>query len=144
MPVKKDLAASVIGNRWTELATKIAVLAAELPANRLEWQPQPELRSYGTILRHMAFWNRFVSAKLRGESADDQANELPVAEYNTKEKTIEAFTSSSSGVVAALTEAGSDNVLEAVLPFLEHNAEHYGQLSVYARLLQIVPPASRP
>ena len=30
-----------------------------------------------------------------------------------------------------------------VVTFIEHNCEHYGQLVVYARLNQIVPPASR-
>ena len=33
--------------------------------------------------------------------------------------------------------------VEVVVPFLEHSAEHYGQLAVYARLYGIVPPASR-
>jgi len=143
VPTIDQSVTSLIAVRWRGLTKKIASLASQLPAGQLEWQPSADIRSYGAILRHMAFWNRFVAAKLRGESADNQANELPIGEYGTKKKAIDVFTSSANDVGVALAEAGNANVLDTVVPFLEHNAEHYGQLSMYARLLKIVPPASR-
>ena len=39
--------------------------------------------------------------------------------------------------------SANGKMLELILTFLEHNSEHYGQLAVYARLMGIVPPASR-
>ena len=39
--------------------------------------------------------------------------------------------------------SANGKTLELILTFLEHNSEHYGQLAVYARLMGIVPPASR-
>lgn len=35
-------------------------------------------------------------------------------------------------------------VADAAYSFIEHSAEHYGQLVVYYRLAGIVPPESRP
>jgi hypothetical protein len=34
-------------------------------------------------------------------------------------------------------------MVDTVVSYLGHNAEHYGQLAVYLRLDGIVPPASR-
>ncbi len=140
---KNQAPANPIAARWKALCTKIEELAVELPASKLDWKPAAEIRSYGAILRHMAFWNAFVAARLSGETADDQANEVSAREHGTKKKCIQAFAASADDVEAALRKAAPGKAAELVLPFLEHNAEHYGQLSIHARLLGIVPPASR-
>ena len=45
--------------------------------------------------------------------------------------------------LAAATGASRESVDALVVPFLEHNSEHYGQLVMYYRLNGLVPPASR-
>ena len=143
MQSKEQTKLTYIAGRWTELSAKIAALVAELPDDKVDWTPSAGVRSYGSVLRHMAFWNRYVAATLRAQPAEDQANELPNQKYGTKTLALDAFNSASSDVVDAMDTASRTELIEVVLPFLEHNAEHYGQLSVYARLLSIVPPASR-
>lgn len=132
--------------RWEQASQKVAALAQALPEGKLESQLVPGARTPGEVLRHIAFWNRYLAASLRGEQPDGSANELPRSAYGTKETVIEALTRSSADVSQAL---GEEKVLrgrktaESVLSFVEHTSEHYGQLAVYARLMGIVPPASR-
>jgi uncharacterized damage-inducible protein DinB len=103
--------------RWEQAGAKLADLAREFPEDRYEAAPAAGVRTFGDVLRHIAFWNQYVAQTARGRKADDTANELPQAQCATKAQ-----------VIAALTESGG---------------AHHGQLVVYARLAGIVPPASR-
>jgi len=94
----------------------------------------------------VAFWNQYVSASLLGQETNDSANQLSVAEYPTRKKVLEALRDSATGVATALRQHHPEltpKALELLVTFLEHTSEHYGQLAVYARLMGIVPPASR-
>jgi uncharacterized damage-inducible protein DinB len=132
--------------RWEQATGKMEALAAELPEDRWEWRPCADMRTCGEVLRHVAFWNQYAADSLRGKEANDSLNELPAADYPTKARVLEAVRRSASEVSAALGERHAGDHLktaELILPFLEHASEHYGQLAVYARLLNMVPPASR-
>jgi hypothetical protein len=48
-----------------------------------------------------------------------------------------------AGGRGAVDERPTDADADTLVTFIEHAGEHYGQLVVYARLLGIVPPASR-
>jgi uncharacterized damage-inducible protein DinB len=138
--------ASFLADRWEQGVKKLAEVAQALPENKLEWTPVAGVRSYGGVLRHVAFWNQYVADSLNGKQANDTLNELPATEYPTKATALEALRRTSQDVVAALRAqpaSANGKTLELVLTFLEHNSEHYGQLAVYARLMGIVPPASR-
>jgi uncharacterized damage-inducible protein DinB len=100
------------------------------------------VRTFGDVLRHVAFWNRYVAQVARGAQADDSANELPKAEYATKEEAIAALTESAAVALEAL-RGGMDSEKAALAEsFIEHTCEHYGQLVVYARMAGVVPPVS--
>jgi uncharacterized damage-inducible protein DinB len=132
--------------RWEQSAAKLAALAEALPEEKLESQLVPGTRTPGEVLRHVAFWNQYLAATLRGEEPDGSANELPRASYSTKTSIIRALNRSSEDVANALSGlqiSRERKTAESVLAFVEHTSEHYGQLVVYARLLNIVPPASR-
>jgi len=104
------------------------------------------VRTFGDVLRHVAFWNRYVADSVRGKKADDAANELPKTEYSTKARIVDALKSSAPEAAAALREHPVEldwNNAAMIVTFLEHTSEHYGQLVVYTRLNGIVPPASR-
>jgi uncharacterized damage-inducible protein DinB len=137
--------AMLIG-RWEKAGYKLAALAEELPAEAYEFRPADGVRTAGDVLRHVAFWNRYVAAVARGNDFDDTANELPRAEYPTKAKIVAALRKSIADAVAALKESGPEKepgISELVATFLEHSSEHYGQLVVYTRMKGTVPPASR-
>lgn len=132
--------------RWEQIAEKLAKLAGDYPAEEYERRPAENVRTFGDVLRHLAFWNQYVVDVLRNRKADDTANELPRAVYPSKARIIEALERTSREAAAALKDQPSPvdpKTLEVVTAFIEHSCEHYGQLVVYARLMGIVPPASR-
>jgi len=100
------------------------------------------VRTCGEVLRYVAFWNRYVAAALRVETAGEAGNELPAAKYLAKARILEALRQTAQDAAAALREAQVP-AAEIVLPFVEHTSEHYGQLAVYARLLDLAPPSSQ-
>lgn len=139
------VASEFAAGRWTAMGEKIVHLAEAFPADRFDARPAGDVRSFAEQLRHVAFWNDYLAATLRGESPDGDANELPAAEFATRDAIIPALRRSFAAVVDAIRGGGRDGAAdaEAVLPYVEHNAEHYGQLVVYCRLNGVVPPASR-
>lgn len=137
---------TVLIDRWEQVFQKLEQIAGEFPEEKLEWRPKAGIRSIGEVIRHLAFWNHYLADSLRGKQPDGNLNELPLADYPTKEKVLEALKSSANEVSVALCEqpaAVNPKTAELVLSFIEHTSEHYGQLAVYARFLDIVPPASR-
>jgi uncharacterized damage-inducible protein DinB len=135
----------VLLQRWEQISSKLEALAEELPAEALEHVPIGGARSYGAVLRHVAFWNQYVADTLRGKDADDALNELPISEYPSKLVVLRALSESSQAVLSALGDRPSldQKSTEMLISFIEHNSEHYGQLVVYSRLLGIVPVSSR-
>jgi uncharacterized damage-inducible protein DinB len=132
--------------RWEQVCNKITALAEEIPANKFDYKPVEDVRSFAEVFRHVAFWNRYVADSARGKKADDKANELPKKEFSSKAQILDALKRSARDVASALNEsrAGlSPEMTETLLSFIEHNCEHYGQLVIYARLNGILPPASR-
>lgn len=133
-------------SRWEQIGGKLAALADEFPAGKYESAPAEGVRTFGDVLRHVAFWNLFVADSARGRKADDTANELPKRDYATKQRIVEALRQSTADAAAALREPKtvlSAETTEMLVSFIEHTCEHYGQLVVYARVNGIVPPASR-
>ncbi|HLH08122.1 MAG TPA: hypothetical protein VKW78_12865 [Terriglobales bacterium] len=96
------------------------------------------------VLRHVVFWNQYVTNRALGKKADDSANEIPKDKFSAKAQIVGALKRSAHEASSALKSSeASAEVAEMVLSFIEHNCEHYGQLAVYARMNNIVPPASR-
>jgi uncharacterized damage-inducible protein DinB len=144
--IQQDELTALFLKRWEEVSGKVAELAAEIPASEFESRPLAGIRTCGEVLRHIAFWNRYVADSLTGRNADGEANELALAAYPTKTSILEALKSSSGSAGSALRERQAPLDLEAaglLMSFLEHTSEHYGQLVIYARFLSIVPPSSR-
>src|SRR5262245_4839055 len=88
----------LLADRWEQGAKKMEDLAKALPEGKLEWHPAEGARSYGDVLRHVAFWNQYAADCLNGTPGDDSANELPRREYETKAKIVEALARSSRDV----------------------------------------------
>ena len=140
-----DIFAKLI-SQWEQVANKLEALADAIPPPKFDFRPTEEVRSVAEVLRHVAFWNLYVADTLRGRKAQDSANELPQEKYATKPQILAALKDSARQVEEGLRDSSSDfreQTAELVLTFIEHNCEHYGQLSIYARLNRIVPPASR-
>jgi uncharacterized damage-inducible protein DinB len=133
-------------NRWEGINQKLAALAEDFPENKFEYRPVEGTRTFADVLRHVAFWNRYVADSVRGKKVDDTTNELPKSEFSTKVRVVDVLKRSAADVSDALKQHKSGltpEIAETLATFIEHNREHYGQLAVYARLNGMIPPASR-
>ncbi|MGJ5813453.1 DinB family protein [Paludibaculum fermentans] len=138
--------ALLLTGRLAETGEKLAALAREYPEAQFETAPAAGARTFGDVLRHVAFWNLYLAETVRGKKADGAANELPKSEYGTKVLAIRGLTESTNDAVGALRELKNGLDAEKAAQaegIVEHVCEHYGQLAVYARLAGVVPPASR-
>lgn len=140
---QEQISLAFLIEQWERATQKISDLAAELPDDTFNSHPVAKLRTAADVLRHLAFWNQYVAGSLRGEKVDDQQNELPAQDYPDKARVLKALEQSSKNVVKAMRNPADAKAAEVVVTFLQHTAEHYGQLAIYARLKGIVPPASR-
>jgi uncharacterized damage-inducible protein DinB len=144
--IQPETASNKLIGRWEQVGEKLATLAEEVPESDFDCQPADALRTFADVLRHVAFWNRYVEDRARGRKGDDAGNELPKEEYSSKKQILDALRRSTADATGALKHNKSGlnpELAEMLMTFIEHNCEHYGQLVVYARLNGIVPPASR-
>ena len=136
----------VLLRHWTEIGDKVVKMEEEFPEDKYEFKPVPAVRSFADNLRHVAFWNTYVTAMVKGEKLDPKINELPKAQYATKAAIVKALRSSLDEATALLKSGPatpSAKLSDLWVAFIEHSGEHYGQLVVYYRLNNVVPPASR-
>src|SRR3974377_1841097 len=78
----------VLSHSWTEISDKISTMAEDFPESKYDFRATPDVRTFADVLRHVAFWNKYVAAQLKGEKIDPQQNELPKAEYATKAQIV--------------------------------------------------------
>jgi hypothetical protein len=128
--------------RWTDISDRLHAVAREFPADKYEYRPTPDVRSFADQLRHVAFWSEYLAATMRNEKPDGAANTLPADKYPTKDSIVRALRDTDGQVRAALAKDGASSA-DTVISLLGHHNEHYGQLVMYYRLNGLVPPASR-
>ena len=140
---------NVLETRWTDIGEKLVALADSVPEESYDYRPVPEVRSFAEQLRHVAFWNDYLRDTMRGADADGAANELSPTDYPGRTEILPALRESFEGVRRELAKgngkrgAGADEKwLDLAVSYVDHAAEHYGQLVVYARLCGVIPPAS--
>ena len=141
----QDMFSTMLTKQWEQINDKIASLAEQFPEEKYEFSPVDGTRTFGGVLRHLAFWNQFVANSVRGIKTDETLNELPVHECPTKAQVVKALKKSADEATAALKVRAEMEPASAELcaTFTQHSSEHYGQLVVYYRLSGLVPPASR-
>ena len=128
--------------RWNDINDRLAAVAQEFPAEKYEFRPTADVRSFADQLRHVAFWSGHLAATLRKESPDGSANALPADKYPSKNAIVRALRETDEQVRSALAKDGASSA-DTVISLIEHHGEHYGQLVMYYRLNGLVPPASR-
>lgn len=141
--VKSDPLADVLVTRWASAWKKFNQLAAALPDDKLEAELVTGTRTFGGVLRHVGYWNRYVADSLNGRKAHDSANELSSKDFPDKARLLRELEKSSGEIANGMSQKLDAKSLELIAMAFEHLAEHYGQMAVYARLLGITPPASR-
>lgn len=158
--------AQVYHNQLRNLEKEFVDAAEAMPDDKFDFKPDPkngsfgESRSFKQQIGHVAANNFFFAAGLTGEKLDqtEKDRENGPASLTDKAATVKYLKDSFAAAHKSLDTITKDNLLEPVdLPgggkavrmglaniFLWHGFDHYGQMALYLRMNNIVPPASRP
>lgn len=140
-------AQSIIGN-VNGVNRRILEMAKDFPADKYNFRPTPEVRSFGEVVLHVMAGNTYGAKVARGVAdANWGKEEVDPKKYHGKAEIVAAFQKSVDDAAAALKALPPDYFTKSLAPWpsvIEHGGEHYGQLVVYYRLNGMVPPASRP
>jgi hypothetical protein len=143
---------------WNDIGRKLITMAEDFPEDKYDYKATPAERSFAENLLHVAGVNYYFTNAVRGEKPPAGENP-PRSQYKTKADVV-AFVQKSFADGAAAIEARGDKGMNEIIVdpyskaethisdyaygFIEHSGEHYGQLVVYYRLNDIIPPESRP
>jgi len=122
--------------------------------------PQPEVRTFGQLIGHLANFNFRWCSDAKGEK--NPMEDTDFEKLNDKASLVKALNIALTycdGAYAALTDANSMDLVQGtrddgskvpvlrvsrLISNLENNNEHYGNLVTYMRIKSIVPPSSEP
>jgi uncharacterized damage-inducible protein DinB len=158
----KDPMATWLHNAFNNNRRNIEKSAEKVPEDLYSMRPgpQPEVRTFGQILGHLANFNYLWCSQAKGEKNPGQGNDF---EKLTSKALLlhalnDAFTYCDS-VYAGLTDPSGleiitvtqENGRQAQVPRMSllvlnygHNNDHYGNLVTYMRIKSIVPASSEP
>ncbi len=136
----------------------LAEAAESMPADEYAFRPSPQVRTFGEIIGHLINSNFFFCAQVAGEKSPATADYQQITGKAALLKALNDSLAYCDRVYAATTDAnflqpmqianvdgrGSTNTVRgAVLIYnIAHNNEHYGNLVVYMRLKNQVPPSA--
>jgi uncharacterized damage-inducible protein DinB len=150
-------------SEWNSVHDKLIAMAKDFTEDKYDFKLQKDERTFAENLLHIAgvdyiFMNT-VSGTKKGPDFGDEQEDPKRTVYKTKAdvvKLLQQVSADGAAVIKQLGNAGlngvfkhpfSDRMVHAsfLLWFdLGHCDEHYGQLVVYYRANNLVPPASRP
>jgi uncharacterized damage-inducible protein DinB len=162
-PKPASSASNELLGQWNEVHNKLIGMAKDFPEDKYDFKVQKDERTFAENLLHIAgvdyeFLNSVSSAKLGPDFGKDPENPSRSV-YKTRAdvvKLLEQVSADGAALIKQLGDAGLNKVFK--YPFgnrmahasyslwgdLEHCGEHYGQLVVYYRANNLVPPESRP
>jgi DinB family protein len=155
LPPSEDLSRA-----WDEIGGKLVEMAQDFPEDKYDFKVQKDQRTFAETLLHIANDDFLAITAVKGSQAGpDFHGEHPSrAVYKSKAdvvKLLKDAVAAGSAVIKAQGDAGLDKAIFS--PFtadpvrvstlwwsvLEDDGEHYGQLVVYYRANNLVPPRSR-
>jgi len=142
-PPAKTAAEALKGN-FDYINAKVLEMAQDFPADKYDYKLKPEMRSFGSVIVHIASGNIFAGKAGMGEKV--KWDEQDPAKYPTKAACIELLKSSIASANAAMkaNPEGPTKTLQPYISVLQHSSEHYGLLVAYYRANGMIPPESRP
>ena len=150
---------------WNQIGNKLIAMAKDFPEDKYDFKVQKDERTFGQNLVHVAAVDYDIVSRIAGthigpDFGKDKHNPPPDM-FKTKADVVKLL----EGAVAAgakVIQEQSDGGLDKTQPFgwetgrhvahnsyiwlsgIEHSSEHFGQLVVYYRANNLVPPESRP
>jgi uncharacterized damage-inducible protein DinB len=145
---------------WNEIGNKLVAMARDFPEDKYEFKLQKDERTFAQNLLHAAALDYILIRRVAGSNLgpDFGAGDNPSRDvFKTKAdvvKFVQQAVADGAQVIQQQGDAGLDKTSKffgnrlahnsAIWTFaIEHSAEHYGQLVVYYRANDLVPPDSR-
>jgi uncharacterized damage-inducible protein DinB len=131
--------------------------ADAMPAADYAFKPTPQVRSFAELLGHMAMANYFFCSMARDEASPSKVDiERTISDKAAMTKALGDALNYCDTVYKETTDANANQMVKVpgpggatettraqVLMFnTTHNNEHYGNVILYLRLKNIVPPST--
>jgi len=158
-PPPADSRANELLDRWNAIGNKLIAMAEDFPEEKYDFKVQKDERTFAENLLHAAAFQFVVARKASnttvGPDFGDGDNPSRVA-FKTKADVVK-FVQQAVAAGASIIQQQGDSGLDQTRPWgkrlvrnsylwmfaIEHSGEHYGQLVVYYRANNLVPPDSR-
>ena len=135
---------------YTSIKNNLLKMAEKMPEENYDFQPTPEVRTFGGLVAHIADSQaRTCSAvngspKSVGAASKSSKADLVAALKQSFEICDTAYDSLTDASAAEMitTPRGQSSKLGALVRNTTHDNEEYGYMSVYLRLKGVVPPSS--
>jgi hypothetical protein len=146
-------------DRWNAIGNKLIAMAQDFPEDKYDYKLQKDERTFALNLLHAAALDYVVIRGVAGSNIgpDFGPGDNPTRDaFKTKAdvvKFVQQAIADGTDVIKQQGDAGLDKTIpwgkslhhnSDLWTFaIEHSAEHYGQLVVYYRANNLVPPDSR-
>jgi len=136
--------AEALQRNFDYINNKVLEMAQDFPADKYNYKLKPEMRSFGSVIVHIASGDIFAGKAGMGEKV--KWDEQDPSKYPSKPACVELLKNSIASANAAMkaNPLGPDKNLQPFLSVLQHSSEHYGLLVAYYRANGLIPPESRP
>jgi len=145
---------------WNDIGNKLVAMAQDFPEDKYDFKVQKDERTFAQNLLHAAALDFVLIRRVSGSNLgpDFGQGDNPSRDvFKTKAdvvKFVQEAVADGAQVIQQQGDAGLDNTSKffgnrlahnsSIWTFaIEHSAEHYGQLVVYYRANNLVPPDSR-
>jgi len=146
--------------RWNDIGNKLVAMAQDFPEDKYDYKLQKDQRTFALNLLHAAALDFVLIRRISGSNLgpDFGEGDNPSRDqFKTKAdvvKFVQEAVADGAQVIQQQGDAGLDKTSTffgnrlahnaAIWTFaIEHSGEHYGQLVVYYRANNLVPPDSR-
>jgi hypothetical protein len=147
-------------DRWNDIGNKLIAMAQDFPEDKYDFKLQKDERTFALNLLHAAALDFVLIRRISGSNVgpDFGEGDNPTRDaFKTKAdivKFVQQAVAAGAKVIQQQGDAGLDNTSKffgnrmahnsSIWTFaIEHSGEHYGQLVVYYRANNLVPPDSR-
>ena len=147
-------------DRWNDIGNKLVAMAKDFPEDKYDYKLQKDQRTFALNLLHAAALDFVVIRRIAGSNIgpDFGDGDNPTRDaFKTKAdvvKFVQEAVADGAQVIQQQGDAGLDKTSKffggrlahnsSIWTFaIEHSGEHYGQLVVYYRANNLVPPDSR-
>ena len=145
--------------RWNDIGNKLIAMAQDFPEDKYDYKLQKDQRTFALNLLHAAAFEYVVARRISGSNLGPdfgQGDNASRDAFKTKAdvvKFVQEAVADGAKVIQQQGDAGLDKTTKwgkrlvhnsYIWMFaIEHSGEHYGQLVVYYRANNLVPPDSR-